>query len=93
MVGFNCLCKCARYFSLFPGIFFCSETVRLLLRIIFESFFLTSNTCGEYVAVQPKSGQMLQAVKQSLTWIPESFDGRFPVSVNSFIESGVPTFV
>ena len=30
-----------------------------------------------------KSGQMLQAVKQLLTWIPESFDARFPVSVNS----------
>ena len=30
-----------------------------------------------------KSGQMLQAVKQSLTWMPESFDARFPVSVNS----------
>ena len=40
-----------------------------------------------------KSGQMLQAVKQSLTWMPESFDARFPVSVNSFIVSGVPTFV
>ena len=30
-----------------------------------------------------KSGQMLQAVKQPLTWIPETFDARFPVSVNS----------
>ena len=40
-----------------------------------------------------KSGQMLQAVKQSLTWMPESFDARFPVSVNSFIVGGVPTFV
>ena len=40
-----------------------------------------------------KSGQMLQAVKQSLTWMPESFDARFPVSVNSFIVSCVPTFV
>ena len=42
-----------------------------------------------------ESGQMLQAVKQSLiiTWMPESFDARFPVSVNSFIVSGVPTFV
>ena len=30
-----------------------------------------------------KSGQMLQAVKQSLTWMPESFDAWFPVSVNS----------
>ena len=39
-----------------------------------------------------KSGQMLQAVKQLLTWMPESFDavsgfGQF------FIVSGVPTFV
>ena len=40
-----------------------------------------------------KSGQMLQAVKQLLTWMPESFDARFPVSVNSFIVIGVPTFV
>ena len=30
-----------------------------------------------------KSGQMLQAVKQFLTWMLESFDARFPVSVNS----------
>ena len=30
-----------------------------------------------------KSGQMLQAVKQSLTWMPETFDARFPISVNS----------
>ena len=30
-----------------------------------------------------KSGQMLQAVKQSLTWMPESFDAQFPVSINS----------
>ena len=36
---------------------------------------------------------MLQAVKQSLTWVPESFDARFPILVNSFIVSGVPTFV
>ena len=30
-----------------------------------------------------KSGQTLQAVKQSLTWMPETFDAPFPVSVNS----------
>ena len=30
-----------------------------------------------------KSGQMLQAVRQSLTWMPETFYARFPVSVNS----------
>ena len=30
-----------------------------------------------------KSGQMPQAVKQSLTWVLETFDARFPVSVNS----------
>ena len=34
-----------------------------------------------------KSGQMLQAVKQSLTWMPESFDARFPFSVYSFMVS------
>ena len=30
-----------------------------------------------------KSDQMLQAVRQSLTWMPETFYARFPVSVNS----------
>ena len=30
-----------------------------------------------------KSGQMLQAVRQSLTWMPETFYARFSVSVNS----------
>ena len=32
---------------------------------------------------EQKSGQMLQAVKQSLTWMTETFEARFPVSVNS----------
>ena len=30
-----------------------------------------------------KSGQMLQALRQSLTWMPETFYALFPVSVNS----------
>ena len=32
-----------------------------------------------------KSGQMLQAVRQSLTWMPETFYAQFPVSVNSLV--------
>ena len=31
-----------------------------------------------------KSGQMLQAVKQSLTLMPETFDARFPISAFQF---------
>ena len=37
-----------------------------------------------------KSGQMLQAVRQSLTWLPETFYTRFPVSVNSLYGAVCP---
>ena len=40
-----------------------------------------------------KSGQMLQAVKQSLTWMPDTFDARFPVFGQFFIVSDEPTSV
>ena len=40
MAGFNCLCKCARYFFAFSRNIFRSETVYLLLTIILESFKL-----------------------------------------------------
>ena len=48
----------------------------MLLRILLESFklhyvFSASNTCYEYFAVLHKSGQMPEAAKQSLTWMPE----------------------
>ena len=36
---------------------------------------------------QHKSGQMLEAVRQSLTWMLETFYARFPVSVNSYLYS------
>jgi len=70
---------------------FRSETVPLLLRIILESFklhyfFLTSNTCDEYFAAQTQIRSDASSCfynKQSLTWMPESFDAQFPVSVNS----------
>ena len=37
-----------------------------------------------------KSGQMLQAVRQSLNWLPETFYTRFPVSVNSLYGAVCP---
>ena len=49
-------------------------------------FFLTSDTCDGYYALRTQirsDGQMLQAVRQSLTWMPETFYVRFPVLVNS----------
>ena len=87
MAGFNCLSKCARYFFPFSRNIFRPETIHLLLRIILESFFLTSNTCDEYFALQT------QIRSDASRWMPESFDAPFPVSVNSFIVIGVPTFV
>ena len=39
-----------------------------------------------------ESGQMLQAVKQSLTWMPETFDARFPGFAQFLIVNGAPTF-
>ena len=39
-----------------------------------------------------KSGQMHQAVKQPLTWIPETSDARFPVSVNPLKWAVYPHF-
>ena len=56
-----------------------------LLRILLESFklhyfFSASNTYYEYFAVQAQIGQMPEAVKQSLTWMPET---QFQISVNA----------
>ena len=41
-----------------------------------------SNTCDHISLCEHKSAQMLQAViKHSLTWMPETFDARFPVAI------------
>ena len=48
---------------------------------------------------QHKSGQMLQAVKQSLTWMPETFDARYLMrwkwrrrrENNKIVEEGIIT--
>ena len=78
------------YANIMYKIFFRSETVHLLLRIILESFKLHLFTSSKRLILamnislcKHKSGQMLQAVEQSLTWMPESFDARFLVSINS----------
>ena len=79
------------YLFLFYQEYFRSEIVNSLLRIILESFklhyfFLTSNTCDEYLAVQTQIRSDASNCfynKQSLTWMPESFDAWFPVSFNS----------
>ena len=97
MDGFNCLCKCARYFSSFSRNDFRSETVHLLLRIILESFklhylFLTSNTCDESFALRT---QVRSDASSSYTIA--NLDARdFLCEVSGFaqffIVSGVPTF-
>ena len=55
--------------------------------LFFQEYFSFRNStfaCDEYFAVRTQiRGQTLQAVKQSLTWMPKTFDARFPVSVNS----------
>ena len=85
-------------FPHFPGNIFRSESLHLLLRIILESFklhyfFLTSNTCDGYFAVQTQiksDASSCQTVAnldaREFGWAVFGF-GQF------FIVSGVPTFV
>ena len=88
MAGFNCLCKCARYFFSFYRNVFRSETVHLLSRIILESFkphyfFLTSNTATEYFALRTQIKSDASSCYTIANLDARDFYARFPVSVNS----------
>ena len=98
MAGFNCLYKGARYFFSFSRNIFRSDTVHSLLTIILESFklhyfFLTSNTCDEYFAVQTQ----IRSDASSCQTVANLNAREFGCAVSGFgqffIVSGVPTFV
>ena len=83
---------CKIYFLFFQE-YFSFRNSTFVFGIILESFKMNYSFLTSYVILamnislcKHKSGQMLQAHKQSLTWMPESFDARFPVSVNSYSE-------